>query len=177
MDLSQTVTGRLHFFDACFEGYPFAKFQVCEMSSFPVDHSIFLRHFEDQPNCSPQKTKTSWIEFRNPSKDWNGLSQLWMYSWVNILFPYFMWCFYIRVDLKMDGFENFLSFMAWFIFLQVRPSVDSCRFWWVVHWEVMVTSFWGNCGLDVLKNVWNCPLDFRDYDLNNKSSMIAWAFS
>ncbi len=25
----------------------------------------------------------------------------------------------------------------------------SCRFWWVVHWEVMVTSFWGNGGLDV----------------------------
>lgn len=34
MDLSQTVTGRLHFFDACFEGYPFATFQVCEISSF-----------------------------------------------------------------------------------------------------------------------------------------------
>lgn len=55
MDLSQSVTGRLHFFDACFEGYPFATFQGCEMSSFPVDQSIILRHFEDQPDCSPQK--------------------------------------------------------------------------------------------------------------------------
>lgn len=178
MDLSQTVTGRLHFFDACFEGYPFAKFQVCEMSSFPVDQSIILRHVEDQPDCPPQKTQTSWIEFRNPSTDWNGLSHPRFECTVgSTFFPMFHVVFLRKVDLKMDEFENFLRFMAWFTFLQVRPSVDLVgsgelsteKLWSQVSEATVGWMFWKMCEIFH----WISGI----MTLRNKSSMIVWAFS
>ena len=119
---------------------------------FPVDHSIFLRHFEDQPDCSesssaiPPKTEMGY-----PSFEWK--------LWSRYFSPCFLWCFYIRLRFPQIIWPDFT-------FLQIpnRPLIL------VGSGELSTEKLWSQVseanlmGLDVLKNVGNVPLDLRDYD-------------
>ena len=63
-----------------------------------------------------------------PPKTENGLSQLWMANLINIhniLFPYFMWCFYIMSIWRWMNLKISSDYLPWFhVPSNSEPSVD-----------------------------------------------------